>query len=797
MLKNYLKIAFRNVVKNKSLSLINVLGLAISIAVCFLITLLIIHELSYDKFNTNYNDLYRIVIKGEITGQPIEYAISMAPLAHVLSQDYPDVKAITGLFGNQSKLLVSHKERSFYEKDFSSATRDFFKVFDYELVRGNKEDFLAEPNTIVLSESLAKKYFEDADPLGQTITLNESSDYTVTGVYKDFPMNSHLKINALTSIEYTDDIPQNWGSFSAHNYVRLKENTDPKVFEEKIRNLAMDKMGITKDQTGMEFLLYLEPVKDIHLRSNLSYNLGNNGNITYVYVFSIIAFFILIIAYINFINLTTAHYMIRAKEIGIRKIIGASRKRLIAQFLLESIIITFLATLIALILVEILQPLFNRLTGVDLHFNFLTHGTYLIIGLICLFFMAILSGFYPALYLSAHNPILTIKGAHIGNYKRSFLRNILVVFQFIISITLICSTGIIYKQIQHIQHKKLGFDKEHVLLLPLRSDESVEKAEVLKDKFLNTAGITNVCLSSNYPGAGGCPGHGFYPEGHSEEQPWLMKTIGIDADFIETFGLKLKAGRNFSADNENEGMNMIVNETLVKEVGWEDPIGKTLKDPFKTDDGEMNPITIIGVVEDFHVNPLRDKIEPMILNYEPQYRSFISVRIEPGNVYKTLDVVEKQWHEINPGMPFDYFFLNEHFDRIHRSERNLARTFMYFTMLAIVIACLGLFGLASYATERRIKEIGVRKVLGSSVWEIILLLTKDFSKLVLIANIVAWPIAWYAMNKWLQNFAYRTSIGFGVFLLSGLIAIVIAFLTVSFRTIRAANSNPVKSLKYE
>ena len=796
MFKNYLKVAFRNLIKNKSLSFINILGLAISIAVCFLITLFILHETSYDKFHHNYEDLYRVTIKGQITGQPIEYAVSMVPLPTALKAEFPDVEAAAGVFPRQAKQLMSFEDKQFFETSLFKASAEFFDVFDYELLRGSKETVLSEPGSIVLTETLAEKYFGSADPVGETISLNETEEYTVSGVCADLPTNSHIKFNAVIQVPVMEDIEQNWGSFSAHNYIRLKEGVDPEIFEDKIKNLAMEKMGITLEETGMEFLLFLEPVKDIHLYSNLSYNLGNNGSITYVYVFSIIALFILIIAYINFINLTTAHHTIRAKEIGVRKIVGANKSKLISQFLLESIILTLISMFFAFGLIELLQPTFNKLIGIELGFSLVAHWKYLVIGVSFMVFMAILSGLYPAIYLASFNPVSVIKGSVAGN-KKSIFRNMLVVFQFIISIALISSTGIIYKQLQHFQNKKLGFDKNHVVILPLRSEETIEKAEILKEQFRNINGVSNTCVSSNYPGAGASQGHGFFPEGHSEDQPWLMKTMNIDADFVETFKLNILAGRNFDAANEVEGRNILVNETLVKKVGWEDPVGKTFKDPFIRENEEMIPITIIGVLEDFHVNPLRDKIEPMVLYYNPPNRNFISIRLEPGNVFNILDNIEKMWKEMHPGMPFDYIFLNEHFNSIHHTERNLAITFMYFTVLAILIACLGLFGLASYATERRIKEIGVRKVLGSTVGEIVLLLSKDFSKLVILANIVAWPIAWYGMNKWLQNFAYRTEIGYEVFIFSGLIALIIALITVSFRTIKAANSNPVKALKYE
>ncbi|MBN1327521.1 MAG: ABC transporter permease, partial [Candidatus Cloacimonetes bacterium] len=790
MFKNYLKITFRNLIRNKSLSAINILGLAISIAVCFLIIFFIIHELSFDTFHQNYENLYRTIIKGEITGNPIEYAVSMVPLSGVLTNDYEEVEAAVGIIASGGKRLISYEDKAFYETSFYAATEQFFKVFDFELIRGDADNVLRNPNTIVLTESIAEKYFGSEDPVGKTIIENETDEYTITGVCRDFPTNSHLKMNAIASVEYTDDIAEYWGSFSSHNYIRLKEGVDPAEFEAKINNLAMEKMGITKEQTGMEFLLYLEPVKDIHLLSNYQYNLGNDGDITYVYVFSLIALFILIIAYINFINLTTAHHMIRAKEVGVRKIVGANRGKLINQFLIESIVITLLSTLVAFGLIELLQPVFNKLIGIELEMSFINHGKYLLIGIGFMIIMAIPSGMYPAVYLSSLNPISVVKGNLLGSNQKSVIRNVLVVFQFVISIALICSTGVIYKQLKYFQHKKLGFDKEHVLLLPLRSQETREKAEILRDILVGMSGISDACISSNYPGSGASQGHGFFPEGKSEEQPWLMKTMNADANFVQTFRLNILQGRDFDSANQAENMNVLINETLVKEVGWGDPIGKTFLDPFIRDGETMLPITVIGVLEDFHVNALRDKIEPLVVYYNPPNRNYLSLRLKPGNMFKVLDIVEKEWKGMHPGMPFDYFFLDEHFDRIHYSERNLATTFMYFTILAIIIACLGLFGLASYATERRIKEIGVRKVMGSTVSEIVLLLSKDFSKLVLLANVLAWPIAWFAMHKWLQNFAYPAKMDIWLFVWSGIIAFLIALITVSFRTIKAASSNP-------
>ncbi len=796
MFKNYLKIALRNMKRHAGYSLINIAGLALGITICFFITLFIIHELSYDRFFEGAERIFRVTTYGQINGQPIDYGVSMVPLADYLGTNYPEVQYAARI-NNEQQIALKFEDKVFYENAVLRASPDFFNIFTHRLIQGTADNVLKDPNTIVLTESLAEKYFGDTNPIGKVLKLNNDEDIVVTGVCENIPSNTHLKFNAILSNPIpVEDNAALWGQFSAFTYIKLNENVDATAFAEKIRNLAMDKMEINLETHGMEFFLKTGSIIDIHLYSHLMYNLGDIGDINYVYIFTAIALFILIIACINFINLTTAHYSVRAKEIGVRKVIGADKRKIVSQFLYESVLITIIAALIAAIMVKLLLPVFSNVVGKQLNLNLLLNGKLISAGILFILLIGAVSGFYPAVFLSSISPISNIRGNSAAGYKRPILRNVLVVFQFVISISLICSTGIIYKQWQYFQHKNLGFDKENVLILPLNGEEVLSQVKIVKDKMLQLPGVLSASISSNYPYAGFSRGHGFFPEGFNTEKPWLFKTMSIDADFLKTFDIQLMEGRNFSPAAENEQQKVLINETLAREVGWEHPMEKTINDPTLTEDDEGLPLTIIGVVSDFHINSLREKIEPMIF-YPTNHGGFLSLRLAPGNVFQVLDAVENQWKSITATIPFNYIFLDDRFDEIHLQERKLGQTFIYFTALAIIIACMGLFGLASYATTRRIKEIGIRKVLGSSVPKIMLLVSKDFTILVLLANVIAFPIAWYAMNCWLQNFPYRTIISIWDFLISGIIALAIAIITVSYYIIKAANANPVKSLRYE
>jgi len=798
MILKFIKLLVRNLLKHKIFSVVNIIGLAVGMTLCFLITMFIITELSYDRFYQDHERLYRVYIDGEINGQPVDFAVTMGPLANTLAREFQEVQYATTVERTVSKVVVKYKDRKYFEDSILSASNDFFQVFSYKLLRGDKNSVLSEPQTIVISESLAKKYFGNNDPLGKVLTVDNSEDYKVAGVMADIPVNSHLQFDVLVSFtgEY-DEGPANWGAFSVYTYLKLSENVDPVEFETKIRNLAIERMGIDPDVNAMAFYLHLEPVCDIHLHSRLSYNMGNEGNIIYVYVFSVIALFILFLACINFINLTTAHYSIRAKEIGIRKIVGADRRRLIQQFLWETILLVFISALVAFVLIELLLPVFNSLTGKELNFQFMDGWQIILLGLVFVLFTGITAGLYPAFYLSGINPLNIMRGKLISGIKKHVLRNILVVFQFIISITLIISTLIIYRQVSFYQTKELGFDKEHVLIMSLLGSDMQSRANLMKEEFVKIPGIETASISSNFPGAGAVGGHGFQPEGYSEDQPRLFKEIMVDHDFMETFRLKMKEGRFFSREFANDAETIIINETLAEELGWDEPLGKTLIDPMRQHDGESLSLSIIGVVKDFHINPLSQEIEPTVLYISDRYQVFLSLRLASGDVFSLLDKIEFRWNKLNPEMPFDYFFLNERFNRIHRSERDLGRMLLYFSILAVFIASLGLFGLSAYVIQRRLREIGIRKVLGSTLKDNIFLLSKDFNKLILISNLIAWPLAYFLMSKWLENFAYRARLSIWIFFLAAFIAMIIASLTIGYQTLKAARVNPVKILKYE
>ena len=796
MFRNYFTIALRNMKKHTGYSLINIAGLALGFTICFLITVFIIHEFSYDRFFNDADRLFRVTINGQIKGQPIDYAVSMLPLAGYLETHFPEVQYAVRI-SNERRITLKFDDRIFYENEGLRASPDFFNLFSYRLIRGKPADALKIPHAIVLTEKLANKYFGDSDPVGKMLMLDNDTKLVVTGVCENVPTNTHLKFDfILSDPQPGEDKAEFWGQFSVFNYLKLQDHVDAAAFASKLKNLAMERMGINLETHGMEFLLNVGAVTDIHLYSRSMYEPGDIGDINSVYIFAAIALFILIIACINFINLTTSHYSLRAKEIGVRKVIGADKQKIINQFLSESVLITVVAGIFAVLMIILLSSTFNDVVGKQLDLKLLVGGKLIAAAGLFIVLIGTVSGFYPAFYLAAINPIASIGGNRMVGYKRPLLRNLLVIFQFVISIALICATGIIFKQWQYCRHKNLGFDKENILILPLNGEEIVSKARMIKDRMLQLSGVLSGSISNNFPCSGSARGHGFFPEGFSTEKPWLFKTMSIDPDFLKTYDIQLLEGRNFRPEDAGERQNILVNETLIREVGWENPLEKTILDPTLSENDEALPLTIIGVVRDFHVNSLRNRIEPMVF-YPFHAATFLSLRLAPGNLFAVLEDVENQWKSIASDTPVNTIFLDERFDKIHLQERKLGQTFMYFTVLAIIIASLGLFGLASFATTRRLKEIGIRKVLGSSAPNIMLLISKDFTLLVLIANLIAWPIAWYAMNRWLQNFAYRTSIHLMDFIIAGIIALLIAILTVSYYTIKAAKANPVELIRYE
>ena len=747
---------------------------------------------------TNAENLYRVYITGRINEQPINFAVSMEPLSYAAVEEFPEVRKGVFIRASHQRVTLKYDDQKFFEDEIMFASPDFFSIFTFDLLQGSPEQVLAVPNSIVLTKALAEKYFGDDDPIGKILSMNNQDDYQVSGIVADPPSNTHITFSGVCSMPKPElDGEDPWSSISGYTYFELEKNTNLKGLEEKLFQLIADRTGINLEEHGIIFTPLLQPVADIHLKSDLDYDNSGHGSMSYVITFSAIALFILLIACFNFMNLTTSRSINRSLEIGVRKVMGADRKRIIFQFLGESIFLTIIASLISMVLIEILLPPFNTLVNKELTLEFTRGLSFIPLWATFIILTGIFAGSYPALYLSRFNPIIVIRGKAGSGKGKSGVRNSLVLIQFIISITMIASTGIIFQQLRYFQNKDLGFDREHVMIMSLNNQKLIDKSETLRQELLNIPGVQQGTKSSNYPMSGGSEGHGMYPEGYSDDKPWLFKTTWVDYTFLETFGIELLQGRNFSKEFSTDDTAVLINETAARHLGWDDPIGKVINDSYGQEDSVRIPFKVIGVVKDFHINPLRDPIDPTVLLPSLHSNRTLSLRLAPENTLLTLEKIQEKWQEFAPDMPMDYRFLDEHFNRIHRVEQNFGKVFIYFTSLAIFLACLGLFGLASYATERRRKEIGIRKVLGSSVRQIVLLLTKEFTRWVLLANLVAWPIAWYGMSRWLENFAYRIDMGIFVFIFAGLSALIVALMTVSWQAVRAAIANPVIAIKHE
>ncbi len=803
MLKNYLKVTLRNLRKNKVYSFINISGLAIGIACCILILLYVQNELSFDRYHRNSAQIYRVITQGKLADKEFRIAVSPPPMARALANEYPEVVQAVRLFKSHREVLVRYQQGMFNEERFFYADPAVFDVFTIALVQGDSKTALSQPNSLVISQSMAKKYFGEEDPIGKTISLDDSIDFKITAVAENVPSNSHFHFDFLASFAALDlSQDPSWFNSCLYTYIVLPKNYPLHQLEAKFSELirkyvgpqVQAGMGISIDnffKLGNKFGFFLQPLQAIHLHSNLDFELEPTSDVRYVYIFSAIAIFILLVACINFMNLSTARSSTRAKEVGVRKVLGSRRSQLIRQFLTESILLSSIALLFALALVELILPFFNNLTGKRLTIGF-SHWPILpaIIGMIMV--VGILAGSYPSFFLSSFQPVTVMKGQPRAGLKSGRLRSVLVVSQFSISIILLVGTFIIYNQLEYIRNKKLGFDKEHIVVIERAG--AVEKSrQAFKHALLQNHQVLNVTVSNYLPGRG-FNMTGFKGEGASSDELEVINLWQGDHDFARALQLEMTAGRFFSAEDSADS-SIVINESAAKMFGFEEPVGKHLMTTVK---GEVEAYEVIGVVKDFHYESLHQKIRPMAIALLSEGRgNYISVRIGSENISKTLTFLEKTWQSFAPGQPFEYSFLDDDFDRLYRAEQRAGQIFTAFSVLAGFIACLGLFGLASFTAEQRTKEIGVRKVLGASLSSIITLLSKEFLKWVLIANIIAWPVSYYAMNRWLQNFAYRISIGPWVFLLAAFIALGIALLTVSFQSVRAALASPVDSLRYE
>lgn len=800
MFVNYIKTALRILLRQKSYSIINIGGLAIGMSVCILILSYVFFELSYDKFHENSDQIYRVGLNATVGGNTMNLAVTAAPMGEALRQDFPEVIANTRLSGGESQELRIG-ERKFIQEDMLYVDSSFLDVFSFKLIQGVRNEVLLHPKSIVLTESCAKKFFGDNNAMGEIIRINDKTSYKVTGVMEDVPPNSQLQFELLVTMDIRDPNSEyfslnNWGNIAVYSYVLLNENTDYHKLEEKFDEFKVRHTQQLIDM-GVHFDLFLQPLTDIHLFSDLEQENEIGGDITYVYLFSAIALFILFIACINYMNLASARSFKRAKEVGMRKIHGAVRPQLIRQFLGESVMFSIIAFLISLVIVQITLPMFNNLvyqheSSMDLFSNKLT-----IIGFFVAitFIVGILAGSYPAFYMSSFSPISALRGAKVKEKRKSLLRNVLVVIQFSIAVVLIICTSVIYKQLNFMQNKDLGFDGENRLVIPLRSESLQNKSEVFKNEFKALSNVDMVSISNGVPGVG-MRGSGYFPEGANQTTPVIIYNGTIDDQFIETLGMEIIEGRNFSHEYGTDSMSILINEELAKRYNWDEPIGKKLS----VNAGDSVPKTdfkVVGVIKSFHYRSLMNIIEPFAYHYSPNNMRNIILKLNAKNKEIALKQVEEKWAEISNNAPFDYIFIDENFKESYISYIRMGKLFTIFTLIAIFVACIGLFGLASFLTEIRTKEIGIRKVQGASIFSILRLLNTDFIKWVLVANLLAWPIAYYYMTEWLSNFSYPIRLSWVDFVLGAVLSIIIALITVSYQSLKSATQNPIDSLRYE
>ena len=813
MFKNYFKIAWRNLVKNKTFSFINIIGLASGLACFILIALYVTDELSYDRFNEKADRIYRINSDIVFGGNKLHLAVASDPMGAALKKDYPQVEEFVRFFNSSGSKLIKKGNEFIRENNISHADSTLFDVFTLPIIAGDPKTALNDPNTVVISESAAKKYFATTDVVGKSIETNDNNStlYKITAVMKDIPHNSHFNFDMIFSM---DNVRYQWGNFLSHNhqtYLLLSPGTDHKEFEKNFKQFinkyvipqAAQFMEVKSmdefEKAGNKLEYTLMPLTDIHLRSDRVPEMNVNGNIQYVYIFSAVALFVLLLACINFMNLSTARSASRAKEVGIRKVVGSEKGSLIKQFLIESILTTVISTLLAIAIAWLCLPWFNNLSAKQLLISDLLQTRYLAFLIALPLIVGLLSGLYPAFVLSSFNPIVVLKGKLSAGLKRSTLRNALVVGQFTTSIFLIAATIIVFRQLNFIQTKKLGFSKDQMLIVngtgALGNNRDAFKNEV--SKF---AGVKGTTYAGYIPVAGSSRNDvSFSTEATMTSTNSVnMQVWNIDHTYIPLMEMEIVKGRNFSKDFGTDSNATIINETAARLLGWnDDAVGKKLYTYFQ-DQGSNTLASreVIGVVKNFHFESMKENIGPLCFRLADNYWA-TAFKVNTTDIKELVSKIESKWKAMAPGMPFSYQFMDESFDNMYRVEQRTGKLGLTLAVIAILIACLGLFGLATYTAEQRIKEIGVRKVLGATISNIVSMLSKDFVVLVVIASVIAIPVAWWAMNKWLQDFAYRISIGWWVFAAAGIIALLIAVITVSSQAIKAALANPVKSLRTE
>ncbi|MEN8157612.1 MAG: FtsX-like permease family protein [Bacteroidota bacterium] len=806
MIMNTVLIAFRNAWRNRVYTLINLLGLAIGITSSLMILLFVLDELSFDRHNEHFREIYRICVRGKLQGTEMEAALSNAPIGATLKSDFPEVEEFTRLFTFDGDPIVRHGENVFIEENFYYADSTFFNVFTASVVYGDPATMLNRPNTVVLTEESAMKYFGNEDPVGRVLKVGQwEEEFEITGVVKGFPENSHFHFNMLGSMTsiYLAEVTQ-WLGNNSYTYIRLRKDYDPGMLEAKFPELiAMymgpqleELLGMTMEEffvAGNEYGYFMQPLKDIHLESDLQYEINPGGSSSSVIIFSVIALFLIIIASINFMNLATASGAKRATEVGIRKVAGANKQSLIRQFLVESFLITLFALILSIVLVELSLPGFSNLSGKSLQLTSI-RPLYLISGLMLIgLFVGFFSGSYPAFFLSSFKPVDVLKSGAMRGIRGAVLRRVLVTFQFIVTIVLFISTLVVNGQMKYIQVKALGFDKENLVIID-RVHVLDEQLEAFREELLKNPAILQATASSAVPG--GLIGDNVYlPEGAAVDETHAINNIWADWYFKETYNLEIVEGRWFREDNPTDSTALILNESAVKALGFDDPLNKRLYTTFG-DETEL-PKHIIGVVKDFHFQSLHQEIRPLVIGLSGRNRFQLSVRIAPYETATNMAYIEKTWNSFIEQQPIHMTFLEEELAALYHNDEKTASVFSIFAVLAIFIAALGLLGLASFSAAQRTKEVGIRKAMGASITSVLITLSKEFIWLIFVATLVAWPVGYFIMKDWLQNYPARIPLEPEVFVLSSLLAFIIAAVTVILRVYRSASMNPVSSLRYE
>jgi putative ABC transport system permease protein len=804
MIRNYVKTAWRNLIRNKVFSFINIFGLAVGLACCMFITSYLYSELTYDTYSANSKQLYRVGLTTLGNGSTTDFPMVDVAVGPGIKNTYPQVLASTRL-ENGRPVFVSYHDRQFKEEKTVYTDANFLQLFSIPLIQGDEKNALVEPHSIVITGELSKKYFGNDAAVGKTLKVGNDL-MKVTGVIDKVPDNSHFHYDAFISLSTFPDPQQTWSNVGYYTYLLLDKNADPKKLEAQFPQLIakhvvpeiQHDMGVSMAEAQKAvntFKFYLKPITDIHLHTATKYDMEPNGDIRYVYIFGALAFFILLLACINFTNLSTASSARRSKEVGIRKVMGSVKSWLVSQFLTESIMLTFLAMLLALVMVFLLLPYFNDLAGKHISMGFFLNYKALLIEALITLMVGLLAGVYPAFFLSSFQIINVLKGGNgTKPAKKNILQSSLVIFQFTVSTALIISTLIVYQQLHYMQNKKLGYDKDQLLVLndtyTLGNNEYAFKQQLLHDSR-----VVNASVSTNIPGNGNMGGTQIYPQEHSGDEnknEIHCNIYQVDGNYLSTLGISLDKGRNISPDFPADSNAVMINQAAVSELGWSntDPIGKTIVRSGR------KAFTVVGVVKDFNYTSAKQKVAPLMLL--PVYRhGAIILRVKTTNVSGLLSDIKRQWDDYKASGPFSYYFVDEQFASLYSAEQRTGKIFTSFAVIAVIIASLGLFGLAAFMIKLRVREIGIRKVLGASSGTITGMLSVEFLRLVLIAIVISFPVTWFAMNKWLQDFAYRINMQWWVFIIAGGVALMIAFITISFQAVKAAIANPVKSLRSE